>query len=76
MNLRQLIEKLERLRTGGSAGNESPVIIEGYDDDGGLIQRSVESVTTEARCEGDDEIQAVYINLADESCPVEEGAVP
>lgn len=61
MRLGELIAKLERLRDGGSAGAE------GYDDDGELIQRFVETVETEARCEEDDELRAVYLTLADEA---------
>lgn len=66
MKLGELILSLERLRDGGLVSNESPVIVEGWNEEGDFVQGSIESTSTEARCEDDDEEQAVYINLKDE----------
>ncbi len=63
LTLQQLIDQLTYLKSLGSVGGSAPVIVEGWDDEGEFVQASVASVTTEARCEDDDEDQAVYINL-------------
>lgn len=67
MRLRELRTALTRILDDAAVDGDSPVIVEGYTEDGDLMQGSVESVTTEARCEGDDDHQAVYINLGEET---------
>ncbi len=68
MTLGQLIEALVRLRDRDPCvGESSPVLVEGYNEDDEHLQGSIESVTTEARCEDDDEFQAIYINIGTES---------
>ena len=64
MTLAELYACLDSLMRDG-AHPESPVIVEGYDEGDELMQRSIGSVTTEARCEADDEHQAIYLNLRD-----------
>lgn len=68
MTLQELIDELTKIRDRDPCvGRSSPVIVEGWNEDGDLVQGSIESVSTEARCEDDDEFQAVYINLSDDT---------
>ncbi len=67
MTVSELIQKLRALVDGGASA-DSPVIIEGYDLDGELLQSDVSGVMTERRCEDDGELQAVYV-MFDESDP-------
>lgn len=64
MTLAELYARLDSLMRDG-AHPDSPVIVEGYNEDDDWIQGSIGSVTTEARCEADDEHQAIYLNLRD-----------
>jgi hypothetical protein len=64
MRLGELIRQLEATKEAG-ATDESPIIFEGHDEDDNFIQAFIESVTTERRCEDDDEPQGVYLNLVE-----------
>lgn len=64
MTLGELYARLDSLMRDG-ARPDSPVIVEGYCEDDDFVQSSIGSVTTERRCEDDDEHQAIYINLRD-----------
>jgi len=66
MTLEALMKRLIELRNTPGVTGSSPVFVEGYGQDDDFIQRAIASVTTEARCEPDDEPQGVYINLVDE----------
>lgn len=66
MTLAKLIEQLLLLANDPMIGGDSPVIVEGWNHDGEYLQGVIASVSTEARCEDDDENQAVYLNLASE----------
>ena len=67
MTLGNLIDALIRLRDRDPmVGESSPVIVEGWNEDGDHLQGTIASVSTEARCEDDDEFQAIYLNLQSE----------
>ncbi len=65
MTLKELVDILQSTLANGASA-DSPVIIEGVDEEGDLIQRDVDFMTTERRCEDDDEPQGVYLNMAEE----------
>lgn len=66
MTLDALIRRLIELRNKPGVSSASPVFVEGHTEDGDFLQRDINSVITEARCEDDDEPQGVYINLEEE----------
>ncbi len=66
MRLGQLIRLLtDRLEEGRDTGvtEESPVIVEGHNEDDLFVQGSIETVKTERRCEADGEPSGVYLDL-------------
>ncbi len=60
MTLSELEACLKQARDEG-ATDESPVIVEGHDDEDNLIQAGIDTVTTEHRCE--DGAQGLYLNI-------------
>lgn len=62
MTLGSLIQHLEALRAQG-ATDESPVLLEGHDEDDHLVQAYIDGVMTESRCE--EGAQGVYLNLSE-----------
>ena len=64
MTIDELIRQLEQVREQLGRG-DSPVILEGSDEDDNLVQASVDRVFTEARCEGEDETQGVFLHLSE-----------
>lgn len=64
--IRLLTDRLEEGRSNGVT-EESPVIIEGHNEDDLFVQAGIETVEAERRCESDDEPTAVYLNLKEVS---------
>jgi hypothetical protein len=64
MQLDELIRQLSAIREQLGRG-DSPVILEGNDDDDHLVQACVDGTFTESRCEDEDEPQGVFLRLSE-----------
>jgi hypothetical protein len=62
MTLGELMKALKKLVSDG-ARLDSPVIVEGHDEEDRFIQASVSDVKTESRCEDDGEAAGIYLGL-------------
>lgn len=61
---RRLDDLLEDARQNGVT-EESPVIIEGHNEDDLFVQAGIENVETERRCEDEGAPSGVYLNLTE-----------
>lgn len=62
MTLGELIRQLAALRASGEATDNSPVILEGNDEDDNLVQACIDGCHVEIRC--DDE-PGVFLDLSE-----------
>jgi hypothetical protein len=64
MTLGELMRQLEMAKLIG-ATDESPVVLEGHDEDDNFVQACIDGVFSEPRCEDEEEPQGVYLNLSE-----------
>lgn len=66
ITLGELQRQLMAIRQQDGVTDDSPIIVEGYDeDDNFFVQACLESAKTERRCEEEGEPQGVYLNLCE-----------